>query len=230
MNQASFTHEDRKQGIRSTVLVLLLIMAVLLGMFIYRVSQPRILSAKEIVNSGAVMFETPREISAFSLLDTRGEPFTLASLKGGWTFVFFGFTHCPDICPATVAQFNELQRKLGESGNSHYAKYARDTRFLLVSLDPARDTPEVLGKYLDYFNPDFMGATGNFLQLRKFAGELNVAFRKVVTDHDSGDYTIDHGGNVALVNPRGLYQGFFKPPLDVDRMALIYRSVRMQAE
>ncbi|MBT8148947.1 MAG: SCO family protein [Pseudomonadales bacterium] len=219
---AEFSHEDRKQGIRNTVIALLLLITVLLALFLNRVLTPRVLSPQEMVANGAVMFSTPREISAFNLLDKHGAPFTLDVLRGKWSFVFFGFTYCPDICPTTLALFNELARNLEGSD------YLADTQFVLVSLDPARDTPVKLKQYIDYFNPQFAGATGDFLQLRKFATQLNVAFKKVVTDHETGDYTIDHGGNVALVNPQGHYHGFYKPPLDPNKMAITYKSVRLQ--
>jgi protein SCO1/2 len=68
--------------------------------------------------------------------------------------------------------------------------------------------------------------TGEFLSIHRFARQLNIAFQKVVTDSETGDYTIDHGGNVALINPQGHYHGFYKPPLDVNRMVLTYKSVR----
>ncbi len=220
----SFDPAERQTGIRNTVIVLLLFVAVLLGLFVNRVLSPRVLSPKEMVNNGAIIFELPRELSEFSLVDQRGQLFGREQLKGHWTFVFFGFTYCPDICPATLAQFNQLANKLDDT------PYADSTRFLLVSLDPERDTPEQLGQYIEYFNPAFTGVTGEFLQLHKLATELNVAFRKVVTNHESGEYTIDHGGNVALINPQGHYHGFYKPPLDVDRMLLTYRSERLRLD
>ena len=87
---AEFTHADRKDGIRKTVLILVAIIAVLVGLFFNRAFTPRILSPVEMVNNGAVIFSTPREISAFNLLDQYSEPFTLERLQDKWTFVFFG--------------------------------------------------------------------------------------------------------------------------------------------
>ena len=223
-NEYSFTHEDRKSGIYKTVAVLIIIVAILLGLFINRVLQPRILSPKEMVNSGAVMFQLPREISDFELIDKKGGGFNKDYLKGHWTFVFFGFTYCPDICPTTLALFNKLHGKLLET------RFAEDTKFLLVSVDPARDTPEKIEQYVDYFNPEFQAITGDFVAIKQLANQLNVAFRKVVTNVETGDYTIDHGGNVALIDPNGHYHGFYKPPLDAERMFLTYRSLRMANE
>ena len=183
--------------------------------------QPRILSPKELYNAGAVIFDTPREVSAFELISKDSEPFTRDNLVGNWTFVFFGFTHCPDICPTTVALFNQLHKKLADT------EWGDSTRFLLVSLDPARDTPEKMKQYVDYFNPEIQGLTGDFITLKRFANQLNIAFSKVVTDRESGDYTIDHSGAVVLMNEQGHYQGFYKTPLDLERMSLTYQSIRL---
>lgn len=219
---AEFTHADRQVGIRNTVIVLLLMITVLFGLFLNRVLTPRVLNAKEMVNNGAIMFETPREISEFSFTDQYGGAFSREQLKGQWTFVFFGFTHCPDICPTTLALFNQIAKNIQDEPISE------DTRFMLVTVDPARDTPSELKRYIAHFNEDFIGVTGEFIGLKTFATQLNVAFRKVVTNHDTGDYTIDHGGNVALINPDGHYHGLYKPPLDASKMTLTYKSVRMQ--
>lgn len=216
----NFSHSDRKNGIRNTVAGIIIFIVVVLALFVNRISQERILSPKEMVANGAVMFSVPREISPLTLTDQNQQPFTNSRFKDKWTLVFFGFTHCPDICPTTLAQFDQVSEKLADTD------YAADTQFLLVSLDPVRDTPEKMKPYVEYFNSDFIGVTGNFLSIHRFAKQLNVAFQKVVTDAETGEYTVDHGGNVALINPQGHYHGFYKPPLDVDRMVLTYKSVR----
>jgi len=217
-----FTHQDRKSGIRNTVIVLVCIVLVLLGLFVNRVLQPRILSTKEMVNNGAIMFSTPREISPFELIDKNGQPFGKPQLLGKWTFVFFGFTHCPDICPITLSLFNSLASSLEDS------EFFDSTAFLFVTLDPARDDAATIKKYIEHFNPEFNGIGGDFITTHRFARELNVAFQKVVTDVESGDYSVDHSGNVVLINPQGHYHGFYKPPLDQNKMALTYKSLRMQ--
>lgn len=220
--KTTFSREDRKEGIYRTVGFLLIVIATLVALFVWRVMQPRILSPKELYNAGAVIFDTPREVSAFELLDKNNEPFTQDDLVGKWTFVFFGFTNCPDICPTTVALFNQMHKQLADT------QWSESTQFVLVSLDPARDTPEKMKSYVDYFNPEIEGITGDFRTLKRFANQMNIAFSKVVTDHVSGDYTIDHSGAVVLMNAQGHYQGFYKTPLDLDRMALTYQSIRME--
>ena len=221
-NAPTFTHADRKDGIWKTVITLLVIIAVLVAMFVWRVLQPRILSPKELYNAGAVVFDTPREISEFTLLNKQGDAFVLDDIKEKWSFVFFGFTHCPDICPTTVALFNQLGKEFEQT------EWADSTQFVLVSVDPARDTPEKMQQYVNYFNPDIRGVTGDFLTIKRLANQLNIAFAKVVTDHEAGEYTVDHSGAVALINADGHYQGFYKPPLDLEKIALTYQSIRLK--
>jgi protein SCO1/2 len=103
--------------------------------------------------------------------------------------------------------------------------YLVDTQFILASVDPARDTPPVLKQYLNYFDPSFVGITGDFLTLQAFATNLNAAFAKAPGQGE--DYLVDHTANVVLVNPYGHYHGFFRGPLDAARMKLTYQSIRM---
>ncbi|MEE4658989.1 MAG: SCO family protein [Halieaceae bacterium] len=214
------TRTDRqRRNIRFTVAGLLCFVAVIVGGFVYQINKPRVLSDSEMKLNGAIMFETPRALPEFSLQTHRGEPFGPESLEGAWTLVFFGFTHCPDICPTTMAF---LSRLMGELEGLPEAK---DTRVIMVSVDPARDTPEVLAEYVPYFNPEFTGVTGAFLDTHRLATALNMPFVKVV-DEDGG-YQVEHGANVALINPRGDYHGFFKAPLDLAKMKVTYRSLRV---
>jgi protein SCO1/2 len=102
---------------------------------------------------------------------------------------------------------------------------ARDTQVVMVSVDPARDTVEQLATYVPYFNPEFIGVTGEFLDIHRFATSLNTPFRKVPGQEEN--YLVDHSANVVLINPRGDYHGFFKAPLDLAKMKLTYRSARV---
>jgi protein SCO1/2 len=208
----------QRRGVRLTVLAVVVFMAVVVAGFVYRIQQPRILSDGELKANGLYLLETPRDFGELDLVDHRGNPFTEDDFKGGWTLVFFGFTYCPDICPTTMSFLNQLMAQL--EGTE-----AEDTRVVMVTVDPARDTVEQLAGYVPFFNPDFIGVTGDFLDIHRFATALNTPFRKVVTG-DDGEYLVDHSANVVLINPRGDYHGFFKTPLDLAKMKLTYRSAR----
>lgn len=207
--------EKRRRSIRKTVFFLLLVVATSIGLIVHKVTKPRLLTPTELSDQGAVVFDQPRRFSDFELLDQDGKAFTRAQLQGKWSLIFFGFTECPDICPMTLL---DLQRLLPELPK----EIADNTQVLLVSLDPARDTPEVLKGYLAAFDKDFIGVTGDFLTIRRFANEVNVAFAKVT---QGDDYTVDHSGNIVLINPMGDYHGFFKPPFETEKLKLTYSSI-----
>ena len=143
---------------------------------------------------------------------------TEARYDDRWTLVYFGYTYCPDICPTTMAFLNEFVAQL-EAGE------VADTQVVLVSVDPARDTVGQMATYVPYFNPDFIGVTGEFLDIHRFATALNTPFRRV-PGQDDDSYVVDHSANVVLINPRGDYHGFFKAPLDLEKMTVTYRSAR----
>lgn len=210
----------QNQGIRKTVIIILLCIVTTLILFVNRLSMDRILSPKEMVANGAVIFSTPREISGFKLLNQNNQVMGISTLKNRWSFIFFGFTHCPDICPATLSILSEFSENLTKSD------YSDDTNFIFVSLDPARDDPASLKSYVEYFNPNFIGLTGEFLDLHRFSKQLNIAFQKVVTNPVNGNYTIDHSGHIALINPDGYFQGYYKPPFDLNRFLMTYKSLR----
>ncbi len=131
--------------------------------------------------------------------------------------MFFGYTHCPDICPTTLSFLNQFIKQL--EGTE-----AQDTQVIMVTVDPARDTVDKMATYVPYFNPAFIGVTGDFLNIHRFATALNAPFRKV-TEPD-GNYLMEHGSSVVLINPRGDYHGFFRAPLDLAKMKTTYRSAR----
>ncbi|MDQ2076234.1 SCO family protein [Marinimicrobium sp. ABcell2] len=216
-DQSSHPHldADRKRGIRRTVVVLILAVALVIGMLVFNVTRAPVVDREALREQGAVLLEQPRRFTDFELVDHRGESFTREDLKGKWTFIFFGFTHCPDICPLAMVDLSRLVNELP-------ADMAEQTQVLMVSLDPARDTPEVLADYVPYFHEDFVGVTGEFLTIRRFANELNVAFAKVT---QGDDYTVDHSGHITLINPKGDYHAIFTSPFNTGSMQTAYRTI-----
>ena len=210
--------DQQSRGIKLTVIAIALFMFVIVAGFVYRIQQPRVMTAAEMKINNLYLLDTPRNIGEFELIDHRGEVFNPARLEGRWTLVFFGFTSCPDICPTTMAFLNEFMGQL--EGTE-----AEDTEIVMVTVDPARDTVELLASYVPYFNTDFTGVTGEFLDIHRFATALNTPFRKVPGQDEN--YQVDHSSNVVLINPRGDYHGFFKAPLDMAKMKVTYRSARV---
>jgi len=208
---------NSRRGVAITVAAILTFIVVIVASFVYRIQQPRVMTEAETRANGLFVFETPRDLGAFSLIDHRGQPFTRENLKGTWTLVFWGFTHCPDVCPTTMAFLADVVSQLEQTE-------AEDTQVVMVSVDPARDTQQVLAQYVPYFHPDFVGVTGEFTEILQLAHRFSAPFRKV-TEAD-GSYQVDHSANVALVNPRGDFHGFFRAPLDLAKFKVTYRSTR----
>lgn len=206
-----------RKNIYLTVGVCLAFAVVLLLGFIYKLSQPRILSDHEMREYGAMVLPTPRHFSEFRLEDHRGEPFTPEDLEGKWTLIFFGFSHCPDVCPTTMGTLARVYRELEP-------REQQDLQVLMVTVDPERDTPEKLAQYVPYFHPDFIGVTGDRYELLNLATQLSVVYNKVPLEGD--DYTMDHSGNIVIINPKGDYHGFFRPPFEEGSLRVAWRSMR----
>lgn len=207
---------EQKNRIRLTIAIIIgFIMLVVYG-FSWRMSQPVIMSKEELQINGAIVLEKPRIFSDFELQDHRGQVFDKARFEGIWTIVFFGFTHCPDICPTTLAMLNDTYSKLKDSEKARL-------QIVMISLDPERDTVEKLADYVPYFNSEFTGVTGNKHLIRRLSAELNVAYNQVPLEGD--DYTVDHSTQLILINPMGDYHGFFKAPHTEITMRSTWRSI-----
>jgi protein SCO1/2 len=208
---------SQSRNIKLTIAGLLLFITVIVAGFVYRISLPRIMTVSEMSANGLYLLETPRNMGEFELIDHNGKPFNPSRLEGQWTLMFFGFTHCPDVCPTTMTFLNTFLERL--EGTE-----AEGPEVVMVSVDPARDTVQQLASYVPYFNADFTGVTGEFLDVHRFATALNIPFRKVV--EEDGSYQVDHSSNIVLINPRGDYHGFFRAPLDLAKMKVTYRSAK----
>jgi protein SCO1 len=168
--------------------------------------------ARELDSTGPLLasgtwLPRPKTIGDFHLTDTSGQPFSLHNLQGKPDLVFFGFTHCPDVCPTTLYKLAQIKKAAAIPG----------LRVVFVTVDPARDTPTLVGTYVHAFDPDFVGLTGDNKSIVKMAAEFGVAVSKV--DLPGGDYTMDHSAVVFLMNTQGQVAGIFTPPFDTTRFA-----------
>ncbi len=154
----------------------------------------------------------PREraIPALQLVDQDGQAFDTRDLRGRWHLLFLGFTACPDVCPTTLS---DLRRLLGRL----QPEVRERVQVVLVSVDPARDTPERLKQYLAYYRSGFKGLTGELSELTKLSKALGLPF--VPANETDGDYSVSHSGNIALVAPDGSLRGHIRAPLKLDGLA-----------
>ena len=143
----------------------------------------------------------------FKLVDQNGQVVTDQDLKGHPFLVFFGFTHCPDVCPTTLFEVSEILRALGPDADR--------TRALFITVDPERDTPAAMKDYLSSFDPHMSGLTGDPAQIAAVAKAYRVYFKKVPLD--DGSYTMDHTAIVYLMDKTGRFVSPFniKRPTDV---------------
>jgi protein SCO1/2 len=172
---------------------LMLLLAAFLGGLACVLAGVLILAPRQggsLVNSAALSIGGP-----FRLIDHNGRTLTDADLKGEPYLVFFGFTHCPDVCPTTLLELSDVLDKLGAD--------AEKVRVLFITVDPERDQPEALKTYLSSFNPRVIGLTGDLPAVAAVAKEYHVYMKKVPLQGD--DYTMDHTALVYLMDRNGRF-------------------------
>jgi protein SCO1/2 len=165
----------------------------------------------------ATRFPVARALQPFELVDHHGRRFDNQSLQGHWTFMFFGYTHCPDVCPITLSVLNDVAQRLAGTG--------MDARFAFVSVDPQRDTPEQLARFVTYFNGDFIGVTGEPEAIEALTGQLGVLFMQVGNTDSPDSYLVDHTASVFLIDPDGRYHAVFSSPLEADAVVKDFRNL-----
>ena len=156
----------------------------------------------------ALVLPAPNKVPAFSLVDQHGKPADQSVFQGQWDLVFFGFTHCPDICPTTLQVLAAAKAALEEQGQSPLP------RIVLVSVDPERDSPEIMAEYISYFGDGNLGITGTLEEVSKLTSGLGIYFKKQPSD--GNNYNVDHSAAVLLINPDGGFHALFSGPHIVD--------------
>ena len=197
-------------GVQKTVVAILAVIALIIGVLVQKVTRPAPLDRNVLSEAGIFLFDSPRTIPDIDMQAATGEPWTRADLVNQWDLVFFGYTFCPDICPTTMAELRQLTTALPP-------ETADKVQVTMISVDPNRDTPEQLSKYLDYFDAGFKGATGEPAELAKLANALSIAY--IEPDTSENNYLVDHSGQVVIVDPQGNYVGFIRPPLNPQQLA-----------
>jgi len=149
----------------------------------------------------------PRTLTGFSLLDTHGAATSPRELRGHPTLVFFGFTHCPDVCPTTLALLASVQKQAALQDTK-----LAGLKVVLISVDPERDTPEQMGKYIASFGGDLIGLTGSTPEIVNATKSFGVAFARV--ELAGGSYTMDHSATVFALDSDANIVAVFTPPLN----------------
>jgi protein SCO1/2 len=166
----------------------------------------------------AVLFQQPRSLPDVALVGPAAANFGAASLAGRWTFLFFGFVNCPDVCPTTLATLAAAEKSLADLPPAERPAVA------FVSVDPRRDTPELLARYVAHFDPTFAGVTGSAAAIEAWTKALGVAVVIGSPDAD-GNYPVDHSAAIFLVDPAGQVEALFGPPHEAATIARDYRRI-----
>jgi len=195
----------------SLILGVIIIVSIV-GVMLYQEGR---VDRSDLDNLSATVFRTPRLISPFELTDHTGKAFNQDSLKGNWSFLFFGYTNCPDVCPNTLTIMNVIANTLGKNKPENTGP-----QFIMVSVDPERDTVKQLSEYIPYFNKSFLGLTGTSKkQIDAIATQFGIPYFINKKSPDDTEYAVEHSGAILLVNPQGNLHALFSAPHDAVRLS-----------
>ena len=167
--------------------------------------------------AGVMIYQQGANLPVATFIDQHGQSRGPELFQDRWSLVFFGYTFCPDICPTTLADMNRVWKRLSPSAQQRL-------QLVLVSIDPERDSVDSLRPYLHYFNPAFIGLTGNPQALPALVSTLNGFYAKVERGNGAA-YLMDHSANLMLVDPSGQYRGYIEPPFKTDRMVPVLEAL-----
>ena len=187
---------------------------------------PKQLGMSELKSLGLFTLPEPREITDSLLLDEAGNPFDVKRFDGRWSFIFFGYTRCPDICPVTMSILGQAERLMEAEQGTEQANASFQGMF--VSVDPERDDQDTMKAYVEAFSPTFIGLIGTGASVRSFGLQLGAGFRRGEKVDTELGYLVEHSPYIFVVDPTARYYGYIKPPFDANRLALIYSSLRQQ--
>jgi protein SCO1 len=199
---SKLTFPGRQHG-RIFLIVIVMVLAAAAGLIVAQQMMQRTAEWR-----AAQLFPTPRPLADFELFTAEGERFSKADLEGQWNLLFFGFTNCPDVCPDTLAMLAQSMNQL--------ALMRQDVKpqVVFVSVDPERDRGELLGDYVRWFSPDFVGVSGDDRQLQALSRQIGIVYYLEEPDEATGFYNVDHSASVLIVDPQGRLFGRFAHPLD----------------
>ena len=210
---------SRTSNIRLTVLSCLVLVSLVIGVFVYSIVSPKELTKDEYKELKFYELSAPRQLTEFRL-QSGTEVFKQTNLLEKWHLVFMGFASCPDMCPMTMAKMKKTSNLLAERNIQLRDKI----NFMIVSVDPDRDTPELIDRYAKSFDSSFIGVSGDIGTIYTLATQLTLPFVPVV-DSKRTDYDMDHSMNLAVIDPNGNYFGFFKSPHTPEKMAEVLESI-----
>ncbi|MBI5657980.1 MAG: SCO family protein [Nitrosomonadales bacterium] len=211
-----------KPGAGKWKLALLLAIALSATAFIgWKMSRDTVVRAPAEIED--YLFWQARDLTEFKLAGAGNKTLGLRDLKGKWSFIFFGYTHCPDVCPVTMGvlgrAFKILEKETG---------IQPEIQGIFVSVDPKRDTPESLKEYAAYFNSKFIGVTGSAAELEAFSRQMSALYSIHAREPGKPDdaYLVSHNSSIFVVDPQGRLYGRFPPPQTPEEVAGVFLKMR----
>lgn len=204
----------------SLMISAVMLAAMLVGMWLAKTYQENDSRGSLLPTRVMTLFPDPKPLTTFTLTDHQNQIFDLSRFKGKWSFLFFGFTHCPDVCPTTLAVLARVHKNIVKNTAG-----AENVQFVFVSVDPNRDTIGKLKQYVTYFDTSFLGVTGDDAQINNLASQLGAAYQVSITS-ETDNYPVTHTSAVFLVDPQARYHAVFTLPLDAKAISLRFNVVR----
>jgi len=170
--------------------------------------------------SQGTLLPSAKPVTDFQLTDHRGQPFTLENLRNNWTFAFFGYTHCPDVCPTSMTMLAQVQRKLEQQDGLD-----KLPQVVFVSVDPERDTTALLSEFVPYFHPGFIGASGDAQNTLNLTRQLGILYGKAESSAED-NYLVDHSAAIILLDPDGAFRAVFGVPHDPGLIADDFLAIK----
>ena len=173
-------------------------------------------------NLYATVLPNARPLAGFNLIDQKNQIFSPVQLKGQWSFLFFGFTNCPDVCPTTLkvmqSVWKTLPTKMGDIGHP---------KLYFISVDPDRDNAKNLEQYVQFFNPEFNAATGKLDELDKLTNQIGILYGYDEKENGNDkDYIVNHSAQLILVDPKGRMRAVISPPHIPKTIAANFQTIR----
>jgi protein SCO1/2 len=207
MNQSLTRNRSRQYG-RSLNFLLAAVAAFAVGLIFYSYQNSNSISAENLQKATS-LHTSPRELPKFTLTSHLNSDFSNQDLIGSWNMIFFGFTNCPDVCPLTLSTLDQVANELSSFKNI--------PRSIFISVDPKRDQPEILKQYVEHFNHDMVGLTGEKDQIDKLTQSVGAIY--AIADNSSENYLVDHSAHIFVTAPDGKMVALFSTPHDVKIIA-----------
>lgn len=210
------------EAYKSFVNLLIFVMVITLGLltlYNYNVSK---VTTHNLRRSIPTVFKKPRHMIPFNLIDETGQTFTNKNLLGQWTFLFFGSTHCSHACTKMILTASKMYRNLKRR------EVKQLPQVIMISINPAQDSPKKIRAYLQPFNEAFKGVTGNKATLDKLANQLDREYKKMATDKQRKGYNIKYANSILLINPQGKLIVFFTSPHSSIQLIKIFLEISQQ--